>query len=167
MLWCRITINMSEEEFPCFSRQLNSEWKIFFRLCMVEIFIVFYVPFTGSEANTLISHKNCNFFFYGGHKAHSSETGRSAHNKSKPLNSKFPMWPLSFTCYSANPRWVRLSVLFNICAVAVTIFNSWITALLRPISPKLCVQFSNKTQFVKCKHYQVLLLFLSVNTFTR
>lgn len=43
---------------------------------MVEIFIMFHLPFTVSKSNTCISHKNCIFFSF--HKYHSSESGHSA-----------------------------------------------------------------------------------------
>lgn len=44
-----------------------------------EVFIEFYLSSVAGEANTRTNHKNWIFFFiYGGHKAHSDETGHSS-----------------------------------------------------------------------------------------
>lgn len=85
--------------------------------------IVFYVPFTVSEANMHTRHTNCIFFFSGGHKDHSIKTGHSAHNKSEPLNSNFPTPNVVFVLQRFNQPPLRRTVyLYNLCNLII--FNS-------------------------------------------
>lgn len=83
-----------------------------------------------SEAHTHIRHKNCIFFFYGGHKDHSSETGHSAHNKSEPLNCKFPtpnvVFVLQLFIHFIQSIPTQTYCLRCLVCENLIIFNSWI-----------------------------------------